>query len=799
MKRIACVLIAVMALAISLGGLIATPAYAWHDGSVCIGYFDDGMGGATPVQIDVHSEAECAGSGADYGYTWTPAGSPPTTTTTTTTPPSTTSTIPVAIPRGSCSRSDAGFCVDAVNRGLEMDVSSCNTANNGDYCSPVFTESGGQYGSPNFSHSTAGGSGLIYNYRSTVNEWRLKRVGATVIPVSSRWYLLANDNSTTLAPHTSTGNLCGMRADGSYMAFDIAIPPGGGINVGTNLAYIFRPQRNPGGVNGTDPSPWPVNHPSGWTGFYSQGDAESFCAPDDPTVLTKTPVLTPAIDCYKEFTSTGVKIRAIVGNVSPGANDTVSIELGGNDTFASQLYPDGQKGDLTREFSLPLGPKPTDGWRGTCTVTRQVHQATHRGSSGWMNGAHIIKDVPPGDIKKNPRNADWQNCGTSPGANGGLVYNDCSPPQRSFEVPLTPPGPVVPRILPPGEPMPIYTVPPIVPPPVLTPLTPIGANVPTIVGIPAAGYTGWNLGGGILGLGSRAGLWTGDDEWFCEYNPGYRLARGAYCDKILADRPYLRNEIYLEDRFHHAITGVSTYDWVTAVAQAQVLVDPSNEEVGNRTTTAVELPQPQPDPNEVTQTGVATDPDTGTKRATAQTGQPDPTNPNPTGPTIADPRPAPTPVAPPPSTPGSGDCSLSLWDLLNPFNIASTMACFLKLLFIPDNGWSDLTTLWGDLTSRVPFSYLKQAVLFIPSLVTDIADSTSNASCANLLPHGLNDLPARGGHTATVKDLMGCPNNADSALHPVATPLAFVRNGVFLIFVLSMAFAVYHLIVWAIT
>jgi hypothetical protein len=137
------------------------------------------------------------------------------------------------------------------------------------------------------------------------------------------------------------------------------------------------------------------------------------------------------------------------------------------------------------------------------------------------------------------------------------------------------------------------------------------------------------------------------------------------------------------------VTVISTYDWIVGIAKAQVLVNPARPDVGRRTTTQLETP-PQPDPEETNKLVQALDPEVGEDRATAQQTPPDPSDPTPdTGTRTEDPR---VPVAPNnPQNPGEGDCDQSLFSILNPFNIAKTMACFLKALFIPKgNHWGSL-------------------------------------------------------------------------------------------------------------
>lgn len=831
-KQVVAAFLAMFAVSVTLTFVQPIPVYAavlWSSGDQTAGDFDSGFGnpptgngcyfkydtgdgttwsiaywGANPP----NSQSQCESGWnpllpENLGVRWNGSSGSTTTipSTTTTIPPSTTTTI-ASDPRIICDQSldhtDHDICTDAVHVGEAVNTTSCSTASVGDFCSPSFispTDASWQT-SPLLTTST------------TSLYWKLKATGGSVVRA-----VITKSSGAGHVARLRTGLMCFAKPDGHYALFDMSFPNAtvGTVSDGTlpksAIQYMYRgayPVNVTG--NGHTVVPYMLDGPSPPTPTvgmqsYPEDVATTACEPSDPVTTTKPTVATPAVDCYREMTGTTVRIRAIVANTEPlGASDTLSIQLDGSDYTASQFFPEGQHGDLVHEFAIPLGQMPTGGWRGTCMLTRKVNTATHRGSNAWKPGVHQGHDLSPSEINSYYRDGTWVDCGYVSRADGGRDYNDCTRPDPSLH-----PGANKNFVMPPVAPLELPTE---IPPGAIIPAAtggadaaltaaPIGINVATLAGIPAAALFGWSWGGAVLGVGADLGIWTGDDLWFCRWNPGYRLARLAYCEELIA-RDDVRSVVQLQDKYAHPVTGVSTYDWTTGVAVAEVLVNPLEESVGRRTTTAIELPNPQPDPDETAKVAVAVEPDVGTARAVSQTTPPDPTKPQ-TDP-IADPRPTLDPVPPPPDTPPNSDgCELSLWDFLNPFNIASTMACFLKYLFIPDSGWSGLTSLWGDITSRVPFVYLKQAVLFIPSLIGDLASSTTDADCANLLPHGLNDLPGLGGRTVTIKDKMGCPDNNDSILHPVASTLDLVKNGVFLIFVLSMAFAVYHLIIWAIT
>jgi hypothetical protein len=655
--RVLALALAVVALA---AGVVGVPdAQADHAGSgqVCRLYWDDTYENYTDYP-DAHSVEDCESQAlASSAFDWAFVEGPPPTTTTTVVPPTTTTTQ--APPSWACSNSEhrlmpEGMCGDPLHRGVASNAVPCNTVADGGFCSLTWVMD---------DQLTAD-----WYYNRYANEWRLKRVGASIRPIAVQ---LENPSFSR-----RTGNMCGVRLDGSYFAFDMYTDSLAPITLGTNLHYIWRPAV-PNLAQGGYPS-------AGSNGFYSQQAADEVCGPQDPglPVTTAPSVPTPTIDCNRVFVDNGdgtldVVVRAMVPSHA-GATDEVTIR-----------FPWEARERIGTSFRTRVPPdyaKPEGGWIGTCKVTRTVITQTHRGSDGWSNGSTLGRDVPKDRINDNIRIAD------------DCHYDEdiirCDYPDRAPDSSFLVPPSIIPSI-------------PVILAPGVNPSTislPIGPNVPTVAGVTAAGIAGWNLGG-IVTTGLDK-VWGGDDEWFCRWNPTYRALNGD-CDHLINDRPYLRQETFLEDVYGQPVTTttVGSRPWVVGTAVAQVLIDPARPELGRRTTTATEAPEMSP--AEQTKIAQAVDEEAANDRVAAQ-GEPDaiPEDKKAPGDPETDPRPPhdqanpdPTPLAPPPDD-GSGgdDCGdFSIWDWLNPFNLDEALTCILRKLFVPSgNAFQALRSAWSS-------------------------------------------------------------------------------------------------------
>lgn len=717
-----------------------------------------------------YAQIHSASNNVDFGMDGPAATSP---TTTTTVPTTTTTTMPPS----NCGRTDAtGNCVDQVEPPTVVNISGCNTIADNSVCSSFWaTDDDENCGSGQFCNPPP------------ASEWKLIRRGNILVPHITRnggasEFLVSNSG----AYWVSTGSdypICVAYLDGTYSTLVNGWRP-------NNLnGDAYAPNTGQGGqgigdvnyIDGGIARLLPLNVAYMWRNEGDNGCSSS----GDPTTSTndKPVVPTPTIDCNRVFVDNGdgtqdVIIRAISPSHS-GATDVVTIRFPWESTE--------RVGTSFRVRVPPLYAMPPGGWKGICKVTRTVTVTTHRGSTGWKQGAIEGKDVPHNQIQNNDKAKD-SGCTLTEGTIGefDIRQYQCQGEQSENEAFTVPPSviPAVPIILTPA-----------VNPSILS--APIGVNTPTVAGIPAAAYAGWNLGGMLIGA------WGGDDEWFCRWNPGYKLAHASFCNHLNEDRPYLRQEVFLEDAFAQPIQVVSTQDWIKGIAVAEVLINPTMPELGRRTTTSVEIPTVNPE--QQTQIQQAIGEDAATDRTTAQeAAEPDEdrkadasieTDPRPPQEEAS---PEPTIEVPPPGDEDEGNCELSIWEIMNPFNIASTMACFLKKLFIPDDGFDGLTKLWGEMSDKIPFSYLKQTIGFVPTLINSITAATKNADCVNLLPNGLNDIPGLD-RSVSLSDQLGCPQSTASVLYPARGFFDIVRSLIFLIFMIGMGFGVYRLITWAIT
>jgi hypothetical protein len=306
----------------------------------------------------------------------------------------------------------------------------------------------------------------------------------------------------------------------------------------------------------------------------------------------------------------------------------------------------------------------------------------------------------------------------------------------------------------------------------------VGAPAPVLspwiaAPVVAAAATGWAMSGFVLGTIARFRNWQRDDEWFCRNNTGYRLARGTYCT-VLMDESYQRSQTQFRNGAGTAMDTTTAGTWTTATAVAEVLIDPQRVDVGARTTTVSQLQTLT-----VTQQAGLNDaqaPDTGTQRATQQATD---------GTTSQDPRVSTqTDTQEPntqPATTGdlAGGCNQSFWSALNPLNIAETMGCVLRKLFVPTD-LSSLRELGDEASTKFPLS----AVTFV-ALPGDALSAAAGASTTG----GCLDIgvPNEGGGGAVT---VSCSDGSTALTGAAATSLSVAKTIVVWLIYLTVAMGI---------
>jgi hypothetical protein len=402
------------------------------------------------------------------------------------------------------------------------------------------------------------------------------------------------------------------------------------------------------------------------------------CGPSGTTVAGPG-VQTPELDCYTEFPSPGkVTVRAKVGNPQSGAADTVKVGT----SFAPEVVvaPGGRA-----EFTLPdLATKPSGGWTGTCRVVRSVNLTTYRTSSTWKNqpgGANEVWDLPPDQTRSRP----WRMEAIKPDVitSGGQrwIYVPDGSTYRmdnSQRVPVRVDTPKVP----------------------VAPATPPGGGGGAGFSIPSAAAAGWLMGGKAAGIYGEITGWVGDDEWFCKWNPSYKAQREQYCTDISSGELDLRQQTQLREANGNVVDTTSANPWQTAEAIAESNIDPANPDKGSRNHTDTEMPSEATNPDRQASLKEVTSPQGGSDRAANQEGG-QTTRPDTRGDGVQA-------AAPPPPPPGTGECALSIWGFLNPLNIAESIGCVLRRLFIPKASfWS---TALGGITQLFPVNIINETI-----------------------------------------------------------------------------------------
>lgn len=458
-------------------------------------------------------------------------------------------------------------------------------------------------------------------------------------------------------------------------------------------------------------------------------------APSDTTALdarcvSENPfsnVPPPAVDCYREFFkgtsgSRQVRVRAVVANPRPGAATDVA-----NIRFPWESFD--RDGGFEQDAALPENT-PQGGWRGLCKVTRTL-AAGATGTTGWRSGAQVVEDVPPESLSSNPKS--MQN----------VFY---SAPVQTLQ----------PWVLAPGAAM------------------TVGAAAAADT---ASAVVGWVTGGYIIGKIN----WHGDDEWFCRHNPGYRtsakypsgvaaLAGRSYCEMLTDRRPFVRAQGQFRDASGTPLDGSVPAAWRSTTTVTEVVIDPPSQvqadgspnddtqAQGSRTTAGFDTPTQTA--TEVTTMQTAEGNEAGVARATSTA--------------TADPDPHPAPASATSTADLADGCNQSFWQLLNPLNIAETMGCVLRKLFVPTG------TALQDLRSSYS-SGLGSVLNFPIGVMRDgwVAFGSSAASASGGCTGPTVHVPGAGFDGFDVQPLNVCdgvPKTVSESIRPVLNVMIWVLS-----------------------
>lgn len=376
------------------------------------------------------------------------------------------------------------------------------------------------------------------------------------------------------------------------------------------------------------------------------------------------PVSPVAIDCYREFYSTpqghpAVRVRLRVENPQDGGHDVPAIRF--------PWEPADRNGAYQQDAELPANP-PAGGWKVLCKVTRTLADGSV-GTDGWKTGATVVQDTSPDNLVLNPKNS-----------------------QNTYASDPPPVGALAPWIVAPGA-------------------VAGGSTAVAVAAGMASAYVGYLAGGWAAAKAN----FHGDDEWFCRHNSSYRSAAQwptgsvsipgqTYCQFLVDNRPYVRTQGQFRDPTGTPLDGSGPAAWRSQTTVQELVVDPSTQvrtdgtqdpgrqSQGARGTSAFDDPTMTS-----TQTSGLTDAESGPTGSTRATNQ--------AGPAPVDGDPAPNPQPPPTGPPeAAAGCNETFFQFLNPLNIAETMGCVLRKLFVPAAGFGGLAALWGDLSTKAPFS-----------------------------------------------------------------------------------------------
>jgi len=437
---------------------------------------------------------------------------------------------------------------------------------------------------------------------------------------------------------------------------------------------------------------------------------------DDPDLLART----PSIACIREFTTVasqaGVRVKAKVVNPTPNALDEITIKT----AFSTAVHV----GTELDSVLPPISTKPEGGWAATCEVTRTLltgktpsadwggnntHRVTH-GASSALPGTPGYSAAALGAVTVMSQ-ADWSAMQDrnlkrvmASASNAQLEAFYKAGGHNPFEDPIT------------GNRLPVPR-PSSIPKPPAKGLKVAYDKARRYGGrISEAAAIGWVAGGALTGVAERLGV-PGGSEWFCRYNPGYRVANWGECERLTKDVEPGTTSV--KDAAGNPIdpSAAGAAPWTTSVATATVRIDPDDVANGGRAaagTEEVQIPGEAPtgtiDEIQADQGTKASGPQTGTNPAPSEFLSPEENLP------VSDPN-------------GYGDqCNISGWAILNPFNIAKHIACELKRLFIPSPGsWSNSIS---GLSDYFPLNVIQETGQLGDVVVTRMNANLNSSPCA---------------------------------------------------------------------
>lgn len=619
----------------------------------------DEWSGPTWVSFS-YDQAACSGqnwsAGGWLGARFNGASTTTTTTapatTTTTTAPTTTTTV---YNGAGCNVSDP-FCRDYVGEQVAVPVSaggSCLQAGSA-RCSPEMV---------NFERwDFSEWAGVKFSVSGPNTYWGVFQSAGGVPQV--------RHSRQTSGGSTSTGPMCVAMEAGSYRAFFIALAGTGyAYDLPAGTRHLFRPGYRDGVV-----AAWGSVPVAG--GWYSDAEAEGLCAESDP--LGSRPQ-TPSVGCRREFIDVAgvpsVRLTGAVLNPSTraGVADVVRVRA----QFSSEWTL-----GATATYALPAASTmPAGGWVGVCEVRRTLTGVT--GSTAWgtaapqrvehpqpaPDGSPLLSGIAPTTVFTA---ANWA---AIQAAQRAVLANMTAGQIAAYEAQIgrsimTSTGGLI-AAGPGGLAAPVA-----------------GSSAGTMVGVVVAGAAvGWTWGGVIAAGAERLGV-DGGGEWFCRWNPGYRAANYGECDRLLQQNEPAVSRVYDVNGAVIDPDSAAGTAWRSSVTEVQVRIDPTRPDIGGVKSGGLEVP-PELDrgrPEYSAQAEEQFTADSGVSPHPATEGDAVFTEPNKN-----------------PALEPDG-CFNSLWDTLNPLNIAENIGCVLKRLFIPTPGKWQTTS--AGMTGLFPLSVM---------------------------------------------------------------------------------------------
>lgn len=489
-----------------------------------------------------------------------------------------------------------------------------------------------------------------------------------------------------------------------------------------------------GTTTGTDWSAmWCVNEPSPFRyvePLFWWYDTDPNGANMGPPPAAPAPVGPPALTCSRsiKIDANGgggfVTAVAVVSNEHVQAADVFSWRFPWESTW--------REGQAVAGGRLPaFSEMPPGGWRAQCRVVRTI--ASGGSASGrWTAGAaaRAVQDCATTDVGCLDANSGWQ---------GAALLGAGVATRLKIATPLSAEAL---KLLQPAAGSNLVHLPGLgysgaAPPAVTAPATGAGAwsilgGAAAVIGAGVAGY----LAGGLLasaGLDEALGM---DLGWLCNNNPGYAALNNRACAELAFDSIGLRSDTeFINPDGTNTDPASSGTTWTTAVATAEVLIDPTNPTRGRTTTATAEDPATNPDgsPNALL---------TPERLQGLESVANDPT-------------------AVPSADPGADDnvCPTG-FGILNPFAFGKLMRC----LFIPTDLTAD-SVAGGTCSTQFPCSWLAEGHAAAVLIHTDLAGGVDGQACGPSvgfdLPDSIATSVGRDDYRAVLPTPSGlnCPGN----------------------------------------